>query len=59
MDALGLIFPDDQWGENFLLADLPAGPYIVEASINGKTYRQEIVIRAGEMTWMEMRTNDE
>jgi len=59
VDALGLIFPDDQWGENFLLADLPAGPYIVEASINGKTYRQEIVIRAGEMTWMELRTSDE
>lgn len=55
-DALGLIFPDDHWGENFLLADLPAGTYIVETSINGVTYRQEVVIRAGETTWMELRT---
>jgi len=54
-DALGLIFPDDQWGENFLLSDLPAGPYRVEVSINGQTYRQEVVIRAGETTWMELR----
>jgi murein DD-endopeptidase MepM/ murein hydrolase activator NlpD len=54
-DALGLIFPDDRWGENFLLSDLPAGPYRVEVSINGKTYRQEVVIRAGETTWMELR----
>ena len=37
-DALGLIFPDDEWGENFLLADLPAGAYKVEVSINGKVY---------------------
>jgi murein DD-endopeptidase MepM/ murein hydrolase activator NlpD len=55
-DALGLIFPDDAWGENFLLADLPAGPYRVEVSINGKTYRQEVVIQSGGTTWMELRT---
>jgi murein DD-endopeptidase MepM/ murein hydrolase activator NlpD len=54
-DALGLIFPDDAWGENFLLADLPAGPYRVEVSINGKTYRQEVVIQAGRTTWMDLR----
>lgn len=54
-DALGLIFPDDQWGENFLLADLPAGPYKVEVSINGRVYYVDIVIEAGKTSWLELR----
>jgi murein DD-endopeptidase MepM/ murein hydrolase activator NlpD len=55
LDALGLIFPDDEWGENFLLADLPAGAYKVEVSINGKVYYVDLVVEAGKTTWMELR----
>jgi murein DD-endopeptidase MepM/ murein hydrolase activator NlpD len=54
-DALGLIFPDDEWGENFLLADLPAGAYKVEVSINGEVSYVDIVIEASETTWIELR----
>lgn len=56
-DALGSILPDDQWGENFLLADLPAGRYRVEVSINGRTYKREVMIQEGRTTWMELRTD--
>ena len=52
----GSIWPDDEWGENFLLADLPAGAYKVEVSINGKVYYVDVVIEAGKTTWMELRT---
>ncbi len=55
-DALGLIFPDDEWGENVLLADLPAGAYRWEIAVNGKIYRGDITIEAGKTTWFELRT---
>ena len=55
VDAMGLIWPDDAWGENFLLADLPAGAYKVEVSINGKVYYVDVVVEAGRTTWMELR----
>lgn len=55
-DTLGQILPDDEWGENFLLADLPAGRYQVEVSINGRTYKREVMIREARTTWLELRT---
>ena len=55
-DALGLIHPDDEWGENFLLADVPAGPYKVEVAVNGKVYFQDIVVTPGKTAWIEVRT---
>ena len=55
-DALGLINPDDEWGENFLLADVPAGPYKVEVAVNGKVYFQDIVVTPGKTAWIEVRT---
>lgn len=58
IDGLGLINPDDQWGENFLLSDLPAGPYLVEATVNGKVYRQNVAVEAGKTSWLEIRTDD-
>lgn len=58
IDALGLINPDDQWGENFLLSDLPAGDYLVEATVNGKVYRQNVTVQAGKTSWLEIRTED-
>jgi len=54
-DALGLIFPDDEWGENFLLADLPANTYRYEFEANGKIYHGEFTITAGRTSWIEVR----
>lgn len=56
-DALGQILPDDEWGENFLLADLPVGRYRVEVSADGRTYTREVVIQKGVTTWMTLQTN--
>ena len=58
IDGLGLIHPDDQWGENFLLSDLPAGDYLVEATVNGKVYRQNVTVQAGKTSWVEIRTDN-
>ena len=58
IDGLGLINPDEQWGENFLLSDLPAGDYLVEATVNGKVYRQNVTVQAGKTSWVEIRTED-
>ncbi|MCA9870490.1 MAG: hypothetical protein KC487_08975, partial [Anaerolineae bacterium] len=58
IDGLGLIHPDDQWGENFLLSDLPAGDYLVEATVNGKVYRQNVTVQAGKTSWVEIRTEN-
>ena len=55
-DALGLINPDEAWGENFLLADVPAGPYKVEVAVNGKVYFQQIVVTPDKTAWVEVRT---
>lgn len=55
VDAPGLINPDDEWGENFLLSDIPANTYTVEIEIGGKAYRQEALIEPGKTTWLELR----
>jgi murein DD-endopeptidase MepM/ murein hydrolase activator NlpD len=55
LDELGLINPDDGWGENFLLADLPAGPYLVEIEIGDQVVRQEIEVPAGDTAWLELQ----
>jgi murein DD-endopeptidase MepM/ murein hydrolase activator NlpD len=46
--------PDDAWGENFTYGDLPEGWYTVTTSSGSKTYREEIYIRSGQTTWLEL-----
>lgn len=58
VDAMDRIHPDDEWGENFLLSDLPANTYLVEAEVQGHVYRQKVTIEAGKTTWLEIRTQD-
>jgi murein DD-endopeptidase MepM/ murein hydrolase activator NlpD len=56
VDAPGLINPDDQWGENFLLADMPANTYLVEFDLGDQLIRQQVVVEAGKTAWLEVRT---
>lgn len=46
------IHPDDQWGENFLWADAPAGDYMLETPW-GKMV--PFTIRAGDTTFLDLR----
>lgn len=41
--------PDDAWGEQFVVGDLPAGVYEVSFTL-GKVFKQQVEIRAGELS---------
>jgi murein DD-endopeptidase MepM/ murein hydrolase activator NlpD len=44
--------PDDEWKENFVLGDLPAGDYVVKTYVNGHLYTEEFAVREGETTYV-------
>ena len=48
------INPDDEWGENFMLADMPAGPYRLVAEVDGQIISKEVVIEEGKTTFVDM-----
>jgi hypothetical protein len=39
--------PDDVWGENFVVADLPAGLYAVEVRTGESVFRRQVEVRPG------------
>jgi hypothetical protein len=43
---------DDEWQENFALADLPAGEYVVKTYVGGHLCAGEFTIRQGETTYV-------
>jgi murein DD-endopeptidase MepM/ murein hydrolase activator NlpD len=45
--------PDDEWGENFTLGDLPEGWYTVSTRSDRRTHTQEFYVRAGRTAWVE------
>jgi hypothetical protein len=46
--------PDDEWGENFVMGDVPAGRYTVQARIGGIYYSREITVEEGKLTFVEL-----
>ncbi len=52
------INPDEEWGENFMLADMPAGTYRLETKINGHLYRKEVEIKDGQSSFVLIQTVD-
>ncbi len=50
------IGPDPAWGENGAMDGIPAGSYYVVGSVNGERVSAEIIVRAGETTFVELRT---
>ena len=38
---------DEEWGENFVMGDVPAGSYVLKTRIDGRLYTQEIKVEAG------------
>ena len=50
------IGPDPAWGENGAMGGAPAGSYSLIGTVNGEKIRQELVVRPGETTFVEIRT---
>jgi hypothetical protein len=50
------IGPDPSWGENGALSHIPAGNYFISGYVNGEEVRQDITVRDGETTFVELRT---
>lgn len=53
------IHPDDEWGENFLLADVPAGQYRLAARVDGRIVSAEVVVEPGKTTFVDLSSADE
>jgi murein DD-endopeptidase MepM/ murein hydrolase activator NlpD len=50
------IGPDPAWGENGAMGSVPPGRYYIIGRVNGESIRAEIDVRAGETTFVELRT---
>ena len=50
------IGPDPAWGENGAMGSVPPGRYYIVGRVNGESIRAEIDVRAGETTFVELRT---
>ena len=48
--------PDPAFGENGAMEAVPEGVYYMVAVLNGERVAAEAVVRAGETTFVEMRT---
>jgi len=48
--------PDDDWGENFVLGDVPAGTYILRTVVNRKLYTRQVEVVAGQTAFVEIET---
>ncbi len=46
------VTPDDEWGENFTLGDLPEGYYTVTIRAS-RTYQEQVYIYSRRITWVE------
>ena len=47
---------DDHWNENFVIADVPTGRYLVTASLNALSHWSgEVAVLAGTTNWVEMQ----
>lgn len=46
--------PDEQWQENFTLGDLPEGWYTLTTRSARRTYSEQVYIRNGHTTWIEL-----
>ncbi len=50
--AVESINGDDEWGENFLLGDIPAGRWRIAVEIDGEYVIREVSVRDGQTSWV-------
>lgn len=53
----GEVNSDEEWLENFVLADVPAGSYLIKTYVNGRLFAQEFAIADGEITRVIVQTS--
>lgn len=46
--ALGTVVPDEFYQENFVISDLPAGPYAVQVDFSGRRYVSHLFLQPGQ-----------
>jgi murein DD-endopeptidase MepM/ murein hydrolase activator NlpD len=53
--ALDTVHSDDGYGENFVISDLPAGPYEVEVDYAGHPYTAQLLLKPGQTNFLTFR----
>jgi murein DD-endopeptidase MepM/ murein hydrolase activator NlpD len=48
------IHPDEEWGENFVLGDVPAGEYRLTARVDGRIVSQEMTVQPGRTNFVDL-----
>ena len=49
---------DEEWGENFVMGDVPAGSYVLKTRIGGRLYTQEVTVGAGRTSLVIIETQE-
>ncbi len=55
VDPLGKLNPDDDWGENIAITDLPVGQYELRVNLGSQTYMRRVTVRDGQTTWLTVQ----
>jgi len=48
--------PDEEWGENFVMGDVPAGSYVLKTRVDGRLHTQEVTVEAGRTSFVTIET---
>lgn len=48
------VLSDDYWQENFVLSDIPAGPYLVTSRYDNITWSGEVEVVPGTVNWVDL-----
>ncbi len=51
------VVPDDNWQENFVFGDVPAGQYQVVAIVYGRRFQQTITVQPAMVNFIEFQVN--
>ena len=46
--------PDDEWGVNFVMGDVPVGSYVLKTRIDGRLYTEEVTVRDGSTSFVAL-----
>ena len=50
--------PDEEWGENFVMGDVPAGSYVLRTRVDGRLYIQEVAVEAGRTSLVSIEAQE-